>query len=85
MGTAALTPRAMFTGDFESYRPSDRPPVVTPTFPTAPQPLSLEPEKTPDRREQRETPCPRPNTKKPRELSLSGLPANSNTALSTWK
>jgi hypothetical protein len=83
--TLLLTGRVMLTGESESFPPSDRPPVGTPTFPTAPQPLSLEPEKTRGDREDRETLCPRPHTKKPRELSLSGLSAISNVTLSTWK
>jgi hypothetical protein len=47
------------------------------------RPLSLEPENAPAGRPPRASLCPRPDTKKPRELSLSGLSANRNVAQST--
>ena len=46
-GTVALTGRVVLIGESESFAAIPRPAVGTPTFPTAPQPLSLEPEITP--------------------------------------
>ena len=78
--TGVLNPRGLLNRDSESFGPFLWPPVVTPTFPFGPQRLSLEPEKIGQAAETAETRCPRPDSAKPRGLSLSGFCVNWITA-----
>jgi len=71
-----LNPRGLFTGEFESFRAVAWAAVVTPAFPTGPRSLSHETENADREARGLESLCGGRDTKRPRELSLSGLSVN---------